>query len=219
MQLSLRRLPWRALHSRHMPKITTLPSILYPSSQQRRSYLWIVTPDDDDSFYGKYLEDSLESNDEQDLQLQQQQQEEQQVDKKNKKGDLKVKKSKGGAAAAAAAAAKNLKFNLKDYQQMEASEESYDYDEEYFNDSLEATGSGGGGTSGGLGDLEEYLQDDDVELLPGAEYASAYDPQEVDLAIDMHGADEARNMRTVPSPSPPSPLGPLTGPCCCHRNT
>jgi hypothetical protein len=159
----------------------SLPTI---SSQQTRSYLWIVTPEDDDTFYGKYLEDA-ESEEGDDALVETVAAD---TSSKNKKVDPKNSKNKSKSVAVKKGEL-SLKFNLRDYQQMENLEESYDYDEDFFTESL--------GAGGASGDLEEYLQDEDIELLPGDEYANAYDAQEVDLAIDMHGSDEARNMRTV----------------------
>jgi hypothetical protein len=206
MQLSVRRISWRGLRSLHVsslssfPSMTPRPSIInLPSSQQTRSYLWIVTPEDDDSFYGKYLEDA--ENEEGDDSLSERAPDSSNNSSKNKKVDPKMNlKNKSKTAAKKDM---SLKFNLRDYQHMENNEENYDYDEEFFADSLDGSGAA---AVGGAGDLEEYLQEEDIELLPGAEYANAYDSQEVDLAIDMHGSDEARNMRTVcPSLFPPCP--------------
>jgi hypothetical protein len=127
-------------------------------------------PDDDDVYFGKNRDEEEEEEDE-----------EAPADtsaSKNKKAEKKVD-HKGKRVKEA----KVSTFKLDDYQEME---------DEVENDSPTFMAY----DQGGRLDIEDYIENDSTDLFGDDEY----DAREVEFAIEAHGSDEGRNLRTV-SPS------------------
>jgi hypothetical protein len=157
-----------ALTRTHIPSSLSNSSFPHFISIQRRSYLWIEMPDDDDVYFGKNRDEEEEEEEEENPTVD---------NSKNKKNEKKVDR-KGKRIEVKVAS-----FKLGDYQQMESERMAEDAPSDMSHDQ-----------NGGRLDIQDYLDQESIEL---SDDDDAYDAREVEYAIDTHGSDEARRMRTV----------------------